>query len=502
MNRTLHIPEILGIIFGHLDPSDILSGKDSSRTLAALARTCKAFKNPALDALWTFHVDLIPALRCFPEDIWDRTLQIDQQLNFVAFRRPLTPEDWEVPLDQWKRIKIFRIFTFDTSRISLAVCETLRICCPDSILFPNVQEVSWYDMDPRKLPILSLLLSSRLHRISIGSGESTILSTLGNRSPDLTHVDLRGQHSGLDILPSVVTLMSKLQRLESLFIVAADAAILQLAARMSRLRYLVVDKVLHFGALSLQNVPRPHFPSLEILNLWATTVEVARTIIAATHHPLTAVNLLCGGGLADCRTIARLYTALAAPRVHSALHTLHIEVSGNHPEIIAGDTLRILFPFTHLRTIVLKPYLGFDLDDDLLLEVARTWTRVEDLRLAVLNTNHPMRVDVRVTLTGIHALAKHCPKLRNLEITFDATSVPELKEVWAQEKLTMMRVDLSPISSPADVATFLSRIFPGLQELESYCPCDKPKTELWKRVDRYLKAGTEFAHDDESADGA
>ena len=41
-------------------------------TLASLARTCKAFMEPTLDALWRSQVNLAPLVQTFPEDVWSQ----------------------------------------------------------------------------------------------------------------------------------------------------------------------------------------------------------------------------------------------------------------------------------------------------------------------------------------------------------------------------------------------------------------------------------------------
>ena len=57
MHHALEIEEILFNIFGHYDhPGD----------LAALAGTCRSFKDPALDVLWEDLDDLYPLARCLP----------------------------------------------------------------------------------------------------------------------------------------------------------------------------------------------------------------------------------------------------------------------------------------------------------------------------------------------------------------------------------------------------------------------------------------------------
>ncbi|KAF8124950.1 hypothetical protein EV363DRAFT_1353197 [Boletus edulis] len=71
MHHSLDIPEILYNIFGHLAPDqgwswtyDQLPG---IRTLAKLARTCRAFKEPALDVLWSELPDFSALMRCVPD---------------------------------------------------------------------------------------------------------------------------------------------------------------------------------------------------------------------------------------------------------------------------------------------------------------------------------------------------------------------------------------------------------------------------------------------------
>ena len=65
MHHALEIQEILLNIFqvfGRCHDDD-----DGSADLASLARTCRAFKEPALDILWEVLDDLTPLARCLPE---------------------------------------------------------------------------------------------------------------------------------------------------------------------------------------------------------------------------------------------------------------------------------------------------------------------------------------------------------------------------------------------------------------------------------------------------
>ena len=68
MYHALEIQEILSNIFSHYDPYPwTAAGRNDLRLLAALARTCRTFKEPALDMLWQNLRDLSPLAQCLPE---------------------------------------------------------------------------------------------------------------------------------------------------------------------------------------------------------------------------------------------------------------------------------------------------------------------------------------------------------------------------------------------------------------------------------------------------
>ena len=69
MHPALEIPEILLDIFHHCCPPDLseVDRKEAIPDLAALARSCRTFKEPALDVLWGVLIDLSPLVRCLPE---------------------------------------------------------------------------------------------------------------------------------------------------------------------------------------------------------------------------------------------------------------------------------------------------------------------------------------------------------------------------------------------------------------------------------------------------
>ncbi|KAF8434139.1 hypothetical protein L210DRAFT_3485675, partial [Boletus edulis BED1] len=72
--------------------------------LVALARTCRAFKEPALDILWEQLDDLSPIARCLPE-----ASHRESRNKYYSFRRSLTRIEWDILQSYARRIRSISI---------------------------------------------------------------------------------------------------------------------------------------------------------------------------------------------------------------------------------------------------------------------------------------------------------------------------------------------------------------------------------------------------------
>ncbi|KAF8216631.1 hypothetical protein K438DRAFT_1559450 [Mycena galopus ATCC 62051] len=72
MHHSLCIPEIVDLIFAELDADSEVFGRrrGGGRDFAALARTCKSFRDPALDFLWCEQDTITNLLKCLPSHLW------------------------------------------------------------------------------------------------------------------------------------------------------------------------------------------------------------------------------------------------------------------------------------------------------------------------------------------------------------------------------------------------------------------------------------------------
>ena len=115
MYRALEIEDIPFDIFQRLSlphmrgPARIRATSD----LAALARTCRAFKEPALNLLWRTLIDLSPLARCLPEASCRSSFEPDDSCSAVV-------RSFQTLLLLCSLTRIFRFFlTFLRSSIRL-----------------------------------------------------------------------------------------------------------------------------------------------------------------------------------------------------------------------------------------------------------------------------------------------------------------------------------------------------------------------------------------------
>ncbi|KAJ6453440.1 hypothetical protein C8R47DRAFT_1168289 [Mycena vitilis] len=460
MNPALEIPETLDLIFTNFDPLQhsravaLLSGGEMLESLAFLARVCKAFQNPALNILWESQSSLVPALRCLPDDLWDRSVDRKKE-TFVIFARALAPSDWDRPGFYWGRIRKLHLHSFNTSEISREVWELLRICCPNPQLFPNVQQMVWYEPKPSRFPVITAFLSPLVHSITIFPQESaahlSVLAILARQCPNLTHVDLRTESHplGHKFADALALFFPDLHRLQSLFIPNLHGEIFRLVAQIPSLKVLDVTEFTLSGPLERSSkYLKPQFPALEDLSLWSTTPNNATAILRAVkHHGLISLNVVFERDFPNANGTAKLFAAVAA--------------NGSFPT---------------LRTIQIEDVWAY----------AANQPNFEELRVTSAvhcQCQHDVTIPTRVTLLGVRALATHCREMHTLELGFDASVVPALGASGAQTSLTTLNAHCPVVSSPIAVARFFRALFPKLTDARTDCS----NTGGWNKMVSRLK---------------
>jgi hypothetical protein len=401
-------------------------------------------------------------------------------------------------------------------------------------------KIHWDHRDPTIYPVISVFLTPRIHTLTLAPGpdlsysegnftmvpdpdskesiaQLSLLPLLGVKCPDLKEVNFRGRNRlvfSSTVLDSILLCLLGINRLEAFSIHNVNHPILGHLSRLPCLKSLVIDELLTFDLPTNSDVESEggnHFLALEELHMWSTTPQIAIALLAAvTHRPLTSLGIGFEKAFPNTDTITQLYSTIATHCSSATLESLHINDAFlearsadmlNEDEfesyLVGPGALRPLFAFTNLTTVLLRPYFGFDIDDNTVTEMAKAWPRVEELTLTFGMDQHLALVRTEVTLNGVREIARHCSNLRELELFFDATNVPRLDAAIQQTSLIRLEVACSPISSSGPTAIFLSHLFPNLKSVNSYCSLtdngEPSAVRRWENVATLLKGVSKYS---------
>jgi hypothetical protein len=212
------------------------------------------------------------------------------------------------------------------------------------------------------------------------------------------------------------------------------------------------------------------FRHLRQLRVSAITVgQVTRFLGLCSNTPLVKVHI----SVDTCVTVAEtheFYNILSLACSRTCLDSLtisnsdHDSPSGQSNYRISGASLHILARFAELTTLSITTPIGFDLDDVMMAQLAAAWPNMVDLSLLIMEMD--TQPSISMTLESLRALAQNCTKLESLQISFDATSIPEAGAASVvQNQLRFLGAGHSSIVSATPVARYLFGLFPRLLDI-------------------------------------
>ncbi|KAJ7777403.1 hypothetical protein B0H16DRAFT_1505370 [Mycena metata] len=529
MHRSLRIPEIIGLIFSHLNPHV----EGDAQALATLARTRKAFHDIALDALWRYQSSIINLLRCMPSDLWE-VQPPDITATPPRYRQTWTPRRAIVRSDcESKNFHRVRSLLSSGTHDLVEVYRSFQAFLQGDSLLPNLQKLQWYHHFAPEL--MNIFLGSRINSIHLmGYCGPGLLPTLASRySTQLDNVSIRadvtnqeevgeswvrGEELSLDRLS---TFVCALTRVKSLHVRSLNVAAFMHLGHLSTLEILhaslptsltfpdIASRRL-FGYLREAKIFIPQGAEIGLLPLTA----FVRTWNTPALESFEATCMFRGSPAGTVKLVEDLYRALASHCSHNSLQILNFHISHSVEDaaefVLPGHSLRLLFLFTRLTVLSLRIDAGFALDDATVAELVHSWPSLEELQLVSDTHHHPPGN----TLLGIRALAEHCPRLHTLEMTLDATTIPlPTKNPVSQAIhgcLSSLDVAFSSISNASSVAHFLSSIFTSLKEVKTALEIndeeddgDDPSVrlqrgyhKLWKEVEALIPALVEIQEEE------
>ncbi|RDB14843.1 hypothetical protein Hypma_016406 [Hypsizygus marmoreus] len=370
----------------------------------------------------------------------------------------------------------------EVQRTCSTAYETLHIAAGGQVLLPHLKQLIWTRSSADGVfPYISLFMAPDLRTFHLKSSRkspisSTLIASLSTRYPFLSDVNIT-----LPIESNTTSILSTT------------------VCGWDRLRHLSIsslskEALIHVATLSeLRRFSLEHQGQVEFPTAWSNTTFPALTHLSVTCYDFLfcinlvrsmAANTVLKSVRFDIRDAPspgfgweKLTEALRDMHSSSSLRNINItddDYEGmmdgeDHEEhlMIKGDRIRLLLAFAHLTRLHLYSRYGFDLDDTLIGDVARALPCLQ--QLSIWGGPDEGRMP-RTTIACLRELAQHCKHLWRITMAFDARLVSNLKtsrRVYAA-RLTMLNVVGSPISDSAQVAAFLSDIFPSLRTVLNY----------------------------------
>ncbi|KAH9944179.1 uncharacterized protein BXZ73DRAFT_96672 [Epithele typhae] len=145
----------------------ILDTPGGRRTVARLARTCKAFKEPALNLLWRDLDSLAPLLGLFPSTILKRARRPGMGLLKAPER-----EDWTPVLAYGTRVKSIA-YIESSGNIVPSILPLLDEHRPATHILPNLTSLTWKVETSSNLERCRMFLGPRIEAVTLEVGSKT-----------------------------------------------------------------------------------------------------------------------------------------------------------------------------------------------------------------------------------------------------------------------------------------------------------------------------------------
>ncbi|KAF8441724.1 hypothetical protein L210DRAFT_3644963 [Boletus edulis BED1] len=455
MHHALEIQEILLNVFSHLPPDD------AAPELASLARTCRAFKEPALDVLWEELRDLSPLTRCLPET----SHQLSPDNRKRSFSRPLTQIEWDILQSYTGRIRIIANFNWGLDEKSVEIFSNPPTTEP---LFPNVRKICCrYEggtMDLLRLPLPSLV-SVRVdlsHPHSLQDG----LQSFSAFSPNITTLILGiGDRSDVAFDKLVSNCICQWQNLQIVRCpkISLDAVALAHLSRMPVLSELSFKQTITFPNCISPLV----FSNLSTFVLDSTSLGPISQLLSLILLPVIKHFRLTA---ASCPSRQELSSFLAAVHSSNADHTIEHFILDqlSHPgylvrseaPLLCFEHLQSCMAFGNLRNLSFDIEWNVGLTNNDLLALASAWPNLEYL---AINDGWGWNTPDGITPNGLLQLLQTNPSLKAVSLVMGTrgyTEVP-LGLTWPDHR-DHLYIDVLDSIIEADSVPAITAFFAGI----------------------------------------
>ncbi|KAL1680796.1 hypothetical protein EV122DRAFT_276009 [Schizophyllum commune] len=459
MHKALQIPELLSMICKYADP----------RSKADLAQTCRYLLEPALDELWALQIADTAILGVLPPDSIGTVEDGDDvTLEFIDY----TPSDKE-----WDRIY------YDTKRVRMLNVELNQRngCPPQFALSDNFLRIPGNSLQrdqmiwlPPGITCLTLDLKS-LNRHSALTLANELNPLSRRKLASLTKLCIQQLMVRPMELSALEPLMRSRSALNDIGLLNTTPDCVRQLATFPNVRHLYIGSVALYGSrMNIRNrYEPPDHTRLDdgIVSSWrqlcsSLPLETLR-VRYRPHARLPAEALVpffqTFGQSLNPALITSLRLIALSTRTSGTTIGSHAEVDHE----LTRDHIAPLMALRNLRELEISPRGWVNVDDAEVLAFAQAWPHMEELRfrqgLPRADTSPAEdKIPTRTTIAALYALATHCPRLRVLELPFDASTVPPspITTPAIQHALRELHLGDTKWQDTTKLAKFLLSVFP------------------------------------------
>ncbi|KAG2148797.1 hypothetical protein DEU56DRAFT_81239 [Suillus clintonianus] len=436
MHQALLIPEVLLDIFAHVNPTlDPLQWvtrdyiKLGRKSLAALATTCKAFHEPAMDLLWAEVHQLEPLLGCitrlhsiiYSKHQWWKSHEYHSRRTWAGLPdlEPLSAHETCQFLRHSARVRSL-IIPYQDRLVHFLSAIPIETC-----LFPRLRSLTWGLSTAKYMDLFLPHTLRKCHLSTINEG----LKNLATRCSALEHLSI--DHSDpctadeLSLLSDSVRLCKRLVRLSC---PPLDWAAWKHLSDLPTLLGVRIDanRRAFLWPLERDIVNLSPFLNLKDLSIWLSSAAYVIAVMEHSQFP-SLINFTARLELPSPAVAEQLFNALSQCTTSQILEEIAInfddyEDSRWRSRPSTPRNILTVIPyflcFTQLQVLQLHFHGScIRLDNDILLVAMSAWPHIHTLEI----TDSSLRP--HVTFRGLFTAMRQCPHLDSLEIAIDTENI-------------------------------------------------------------------------------
>ncbi|KAF8133023.1 hypothetical protein EV363DRAFT_1397921 [Boletus edulis] len=404
MHHALEIEEILLNIFDHQYDPGGWRLRDNP-TLASLARTCRTFKEPALNLLW--------------ENLLN---------NFYSFSRLLMQTEWDTLLSYTRRIRSIVEFCHGLDWESVVTFLDPPATRP---LFPNLRTLCCHYIDDTmavlNLPLpslISLKVTFQNSHLFQSSLKLFPKNSLNLRSISVSVYDFDGVATFSKLEPNYIRRWQNLTCLRCSLVLDVHELV-----HLSRMPALTELNIMPSATLSPFDSPL-FFPSLHNLTLDSQSLKQKSRLLSQIQLPVVRSFTAY---IRECPSRLQLSSFWASFRTASTGHTVEKlrlilpylsanKFTRSEAPLLGLEDLQPCLAFSNLRVMDINVGWNVDLTDGDLLTLASAWPCLEDLSI---NMDWGWNTAAGITPNELLRLLESCRSLKSAALVIDTRGYTE-----------------------------------------------------------------------------